>query len=287
MNLADLIVYLDQSEDAAARLRLAGDLAARHHSTLIALFFREYTIAQLQQRAVAELGLVSLPEIEGVDRHLQASIDDAEEKLRSLLAVMTRGADTRTEWRSVEGSASSVLIQNARCSDICIIGHHGFTEAGQVDDRFAEKLLFETGCPILFIPATSSCKTLGRRLVIAWNSSRAATRALNDAIPLIERAEATTMLTINPEDFIERHGAIPVRQMVEHLQRHGLSVDAIQLRDVPSSSIADALQAEACSLGADLLVAGAYGSPKLWQDLVGGVTRGLLSRMRLPVLMSH
>jgi nucleotide-binding universal stress UspA family protein len=140
---------------------------------------------------------------------------------------------------------------------------------------------------VLFLPAQGSFETLGRHIVVAWNSSRAAARALNDAMPLIERAEQTTMLMINPAGFIDRHGGLPGEQMVEHLNSHGASADMVRIENVPAGSIAHALQAEARALHADLLVAGAFGHPTLWEKLLGGVTRDLLDRMTLPLLMSH
>jgi nucleotide-binding universal stress UspA family protein len=75
--------------------------------------------------------------------------------------------------------------------------------------------------------------------------------------------------------------------LVQHLRRHSPSVDAVKLKDVPARSIAAALQAEADTLGADLIVTGAYGHSKLWEGLVGGVTRDLLDHMKFPIFMSH
>ncbi len=287
MKLADILVHVDQTDDASVRLRLACDLAKRHGSTLIALFVREFTPAQLHKRAIAELGLASSRQVEGVDRQVQAFIDSVERRLQALLGAIEQESSVRTQWRSVDGPASAVVPQHARCADLCIVGHDGSTNEDAIQYAFAERLLFVTGRPVLYVPASAGRDTLGRRIAVAWNSSRAATRALNDAIPLLERADETTILTANPEDYIERHGAMPVAQMVEHLKRHGLSVEARRLQNVPSNAIADVLQAEALTLGADLLVAGAFGPPKFWEALVGGVTRDLLSRMRLPILMSH
>jgi nucleotide-binding universal stress UspA family protein len=75
--------------------------------------------------------------------------------------------------------------------------------------------------------------------------------------------------------------------MVLHLRRHGASVEGMWLNDIPSRSISDVLQTEAHRLSADLLVAGAFGHPKLWEKPMGGVTHDLLARMKLPVLMSY
>ena len=146
-------------------------------------------------------------------------------------------------------------------------------------------MTFVTGRPVLFVPALGS--TPGRHIVVAWNSSRAAARAVNDALALIERAERTTVVTVNPADFIGRHNAPTVDWMVEHLRRHSARVRMIRLENIPAGSIGDVLQTEARALGADLVVAGAFGHPRLREKLLGGMTRDLLARMTFPILMSH
>jgi len=166
------------------------------------------------------------------------------------------------------------------------LGREG-TDDNSVGYTFSEELLFVTGRPVLFIPPVPLGETLGRHIAVAWNSSRPAARAVNDAMPLIERAERTTVLTVNPAVFIDRRGALPLDQMVEHLKQHGASTDLVRLGNVPARSIADALQAKAREVGADLLVAGAFGHARLWEKLLGGVTRELLDRMNLPIFMSH
>lgn len=75
--------------------------------------------------------------------------------------------------------------------------------------------------------------------------------------------------------------------MVEHLKRHAASVDGVRLSDIPTASIAATLQAKAHKVGADLVVAGAFGHPELWEKLLGGVTHELLTHMKLPIMMSH
>jgi nucleotide-binding universal stress UspA family protein len=185
----------------------------------------------------------------------------------------------------VDGPAATVVAQHARYADLCILGREG-ADDNSVDYTFSEELLFVTGRPVLFVPSVPLGKTLGRHIAVAWNSSRPAARAVNDAMPLIEQTERTTVLTVNPE-VINRHGALPVDQMVEHLRRHGASVDMVRLEHIPAWAIAEALQAKAHDIGADLLVAGAFGHPRLWEKLLGGVTRGLLDGMNLPIFMSH
>jgi len=287
MALKDLLVYVDQTEGALERLRLAVDLASRHSSRLAVLYVREWSPPQQQERGTAELGLVSAHEFVRMERRIEASIEHAGQRLRSTLETLGRERDLQTEWRCVDGRASTLVPQHARCADLCIVGTGASADRDSVESTFSQDMLFVTGRPVLFIPASRSVETLGRHVAVAWNSSLVAMRAMNDALPLIEHAERATVLTANPAHSIDKQGYVPAQQLVGHLQRHNSSVSVVQLNDVPAGSIADALQAQARALGADLMVAGAFGQAKLREKLLGGVTCDLLARMRLPIFMSH
>ncbi len=285
MALRDLLVYVDQSEHAYARLRLAADLARRHSSRLTAIYVRELNPAQLHDQRIAELGLGSSDAISRSNQRIRKSIDEAAERLQAALEQVKREYHLEVEWRCLDGVGSTLVAQHARFADLCILSQDGFaTDTGYT---FSEQLLFVSGRPVVFVPAEGSFDRLGRNILVAWNSSRASTRAVNDALPLIERAEKVTVLAVNPAEFAERYGALPPDGMVEHLRRHGAPVEGVWLNNIPNGSIADAVQAEAHKLGADLMVAGAFGQPRLWERLMGGVTRDLLARMSLPVLMSY
>ena len=92
------------------------------------------------------------------------------------------------------------------------------------------------------------------------------------------------------EDRRWRNGAIATagrNKLTEHLARHGATVNSVGIENVPHGAIADRVQAEAHALGADLIVAGALGHARLWEKMLGSVTQDLLTRMRLPIFMSH
>jgi nucleotide-binding universal stress UspA family protein len=288
MALKDLLVYLDQTEDSLSRLRLAVDLAVRHESHLTALYVREWSRDQFDRRKSAELGLVSREDVRRLDAGIETSIEAAAERLRSTLAALTRECGVDAKLRCVDGVAAAVVPQYARYADLCILGLDQPEGPASVEYTFCEQLLFVTGRPVLFVPhVADSPATLGRHVAVAWNSSRPAARAVNDALPLIERADRTTVVMINPSGFIDKHHGLPGELLVEHLQRHGAAADAVRIEDVPPETIGDRLQEEARTLGADVIVAGAFGHPRLWEKLLGGVTHDLMARMRLPVFMSH
>jgi len=288
MALRDLLVHVDQTPSALVRLRLAADLAVRHGSFLTALYVREWSRAQLDARKSAELGLASLQGLRDLDRQTEDAIDATADKLRGALAALRRDRGLQAELRVIDGEAAAAVPQYARYADLCVLAPDQPEGPASVNYTFAEHLLFATGRPVLFIPDDKPPPTLGRHVVVAWNSSRPAARSVNDALPLLERAERVTVLMVNPSGFIDERIAPPGEQMVEHLRRHGATTTAaVRIDNVPPRAIADTLQEKAADLGGDILVAGAFGHPRLWEKMLGGVTHDLIAGMRLPILMSH
>lgn len=287
MALKDLLVYVDQTEASLIRLRLAADLAIRNEGRLTALYAREWSRAQLDRRKAAELGLVSADGLHQLDEDIEASIDAVAARLQATLDELANQRGLRAELLGVDGTAADVVPQYARYADLCILGSDEPQGPASIGYTFSEQILFVTGRPVLFVPTERTFATLGRHIVVAWNSSRPAARSLNDALPLIERAERTTILMVNPSGFIDPHGGPSGEQLVEHLRRHGAAAEPIRVDNVPHGAIADKLLAEAHARGADLIVAGAFGHPRLWEMMLGGVTHDLMTRMTLPIFMSH
>jgi nucleotide-binding universal stress UspA family protein len=285
--LKDLLVYVDRSERTPLHLRLAADLARRHGSLLTALYVKHWTDTQLEERRKAELGLGSARQIRHLDQRIQQSIDDDAEHVRLESERTAREYRVQTEWCCVEGYPSDIVPQHARYADLCILGQGTGIDDGSADYSFQEHMLFVTGRPVLFVPAKGDFGALGHHIAVAWNSSRPAARAVSDSLPLIERATRTSILTVNPDAYIRKHGAPPAEQLVQHLRRHGATVEVVQIEDTTRSAIADRLQDKAREVGADLLVAGAFGHAQLREKLLGGVTRDLLERTSLPLLMAH
>jgi nucleotide-binding universal stress UspA family protein len=287
--LKDLLVYVDPSEHAQARLRLAVDLARRHDSHITALYVREWSAADeaLERRKTAELAQRSFDELRRLDADNAAVHDSVEQQLSARLERMARRFGLEVEWRPVVGEPSVVLPQHSRYADVCLLGEDMPNQSKSIGYSFTEEMLFVSGRPIVLIPAAGSFKTLGGHLLIAWNSSRAAARSVNDALPLIERCEQVTVLAVNPTDVVDTYGALPVQHLVEHLQRHGASPTALSVEGAAPATIAAVIATKALEVGADLIVAGAYGHPRLREKLLGGVTRDLLAAMRLPLFVSH
>lgn len=287
MALKDLLVHLDGANRSPIHLGLAVDLARRHGSSITALYVRAWSPEQLERRKTAELAGRSLAEVGRLNEAVENSLDRAGLEMRSALEALGAQHGLAIEWRMVEGDPQSVLPQHARYADLCILGAETPAASTSAGYRFSEEMLFTAGRPVLLVPEAAGPAVLGAHVAVAWNSSRSAARALNDALPLLERSERATVIAVNPEEYIGAHGALPLARLLEHLRRHGVSARSIELGDVPLDAVAAALQEQACAAGADLLVAGAHGHTWLREVLLGSVTRDLLADLKLPVMMSH
>ena len=143
-----------------------------------------------------------------------------------------------------------------------------------------------SGRPVLAVPYAGDFPVVGERVLVAWNASREAARAVNDALPLLAQAKMVTVLAVNPRFGIRGHGDVPAADIALHLARHGVKAEAAH---TASGDIADsqALLSYAADISADLIVAGAYGHSRAREVIFGGMTRTLLREMTVPVLFSH
>jgi len=145
--------------------------------------------------------------------------------------------------------------------------------------------MIAAGRPVLVVPYAGAFETVGKRILIAWDGTREANRALHDALPLFTDPEATVVFVGSHERDLEQHRPA-LDRVVDHLRHHGV---AARLEEALRGGLAvsDILLSRAADLGADLIVSGGYHHTQLREALLGGVSRELLEHMTVPVLMSH
>ena len=166
------------------------------------------------------------------------------------------------------------------------------TIAGQVNPRLPplgtrkfvpEALFLESGRPVLLVPCVGEIATVGTRVLVAWDGSREAARAVNDALPFLETAVSVGVVTF--ERSADEAVADPA-VVVSHLAQHGVRARG-KVRALNGRSVAEALLDCAAEGGCDLLVMGGYGHSRLYEIVTGGTTRTMLRMMNVPVLLSH
>jgi nucleotide-binding universal stress UspA family protein len=200
-------------------------------------------------------------------------------------------ADVRGQWVDYPDSAGEAIPRYARYADLVVAGQDDPDDPESfIADHFPETLVMTCGRPVLFIPYTGVFPTLGANIMVAWNGSRESARAVQDAMPLLQRAEKVTVVRLNEskgEPSASRANRIPGADIALLLARHDVKAEVAALDGVNDIPMGDMLMSRASDLGADLVVMGAYGHSR-WQELVmGGATRTLLESMPVPVLMSH
>src|SRR5204862_6618991 len=138
-----------------------------------------------------------------------------------------------------------------------------------------EDIVTACGRPVLVTPYAGNGTTIGRRVLIAWDATREATRALHDALPLLGKAEAVAVVTVRAREAGFERDPPGLDRIVRHLERHGITARAEQILqgDLP---VSDVLVSGAADLDADRIVAGAYHDSPVGEDLVGGARRALV-----------
>jgi nucleotide-binding universal stress UspA family protein len=180
------------------------------------------------------------------------------------------------------GGAATLFAQIARRFDLAVVGQ-AQREHGASDDLMIEGALFESGRPLVVVPYIQRRGLTLERVLLCWDGGRTAARAIGDAMPFLERAKAVDIVMIAEE---RKNDEITGATMSEHLARHGV---AAQVKRLARGDIAieDVILSYAADSGADFMVMGGYGHSRLREFILGGVTRGILASMTVPVLMSH
>ncbi|MBX6376734.1 MAG: universal stress protein [Acetobacteraceae bacterium] len=282
MQLKDILVHLDASRRSDARLRLAVDLARQHGAHLSALFVVDLVLPVGFAGGFGDGAIGIGPVIERLREEALTAAAEVEARFRE--TVRREGIDG--EWRLAEGMSAELVALHARYADLALVGQEEPEGDQPAATAIIERVLFSSGRPVLVVPFAGRFETVGRRALIGWNASREATRAVHDALPLLMRAETVTVFSVNPRRGPDGPGEVPGADLALHLARHGVKVETAQTVSADVSE-ADVLLNQVADMAADLLVMGAYGHSRMREFVMGGVTRSILERMTVPVLMSH
>ncbi|MCW7540897.1 universal stress protein [Aquabacterium sp. A7-Y] len=281
MSYRTILVYLDDDARTRTRIGVAAALARAHQSHLIGL----------APSGRSEIPGSPWPPVAGPEfQHF--SLEALIERARRVAGDCAQQAkelevpsfDTHVDAQDPTPS----MIQHAACADLLVIGqadHRAPTPA--VPWAFPQHVILCSGRPVLLVPIKGEFPVVGSRVLVAWNGSREATRAIFDALPLLRAASAVQVVVFDEEDL--DHGPSCPRPQPEHLlgwlARH--SVIAGLSREPHRGRLGRQLLHKVSEQGADLLVMGCYGHSRLTELVLGGATRAVLADMQVPVLMSH
>jgi nucleotide-binding universal stress UspA family protein len=290
MPLADIMVCFDSSPAGEERLAAAARLARATGASLIGvyplyddavdavLFPANPVPAAGVSTGAAAVGLME-PPVEAARGMAQADI--AAQHFQETLSRNMIGGD----WHMLDGGKTAELIELGKTVDLVVAGQ--FERQGRGRTHFRpEDIALGCGRPVLIMPYAGNFATIGTRVLVAWDATREASRALHDAMPVMDRAEAVTVMTVVATEAEREPALASLDRVVRHLERKGLAAQAeATLRG--DLGVSDVLLSRASDIGADMIVSGAYHHSPYREALFGGVTYDLLDHMTVPVLMSH
>ncbi|MFM0323469.1 universal stress protein [Caballeronia glebae] len=275
MNWKTILVHLYDSRRCATRMQFALELARRFDAHVIGL----YLVCQDLGHPLFDPGL-SLQR-GAYEEQRRTSLDNAREAFEHA----ARLAGVNGEWRAPTGSVLDAATLHGRHADVVVLGQDDPDDPGAfIARQFVEDVVMGLGRPALLVPRSGDIKTLGESVVIAWDDSREAARAVADALPILRRARFVEIMTV------ERHRDEKSPLGIEisaYLDRQGVSASFSSTPRIRGENTGLTLMDRANSVHADMLVAGAYAHSRGLERVLGGVTRTLLETSTLPFLLSH
>lgn len=221
---------------------------------------------------------------EAIDRAM-ASAEALETEVRGHLGAQ----DIRWSAESAVaqmGGVGALIAQRARFADLVVLAQPYGEGAAPDAEAVVEAALFDGNCPVLILPhGKSDVAGIGRRVIIAWNQSDEALTAIRRARPILKAADAVEITVVDPSPH-SPEGSDPGGALCRMLTRHGVKAEvAVLAKTLPT--VSEVLNRRAAETGADLIVMGAYSHSRLREAIMGGATRHMLERAKVPVLMAR
>jgi len=260
------------------------DFAADYATSIAATFGAHVTgIAFLYEPVIPDGTLGGVP-VDLIELQREENSKIARDAIGRFEAGVKK-AGVASETRQLDatfGGAATLFAQVARRFDISVVAQ-AQREQGATDELIIEGALFESGRPVIIVPYIQKSGLTLERVLACWDGGRTAARAIADAMPFLERAKAVDLVIVAEE---RKNDEITGVRMSEHLTRHGVAVSVKRIAK-GDLAVQDVILSYAADSGADFMVMGGYGHSRLREFILGGVTRGILNSMTVPVLMSH
>lgn len=281
MSYKTILVHADDSAHAQQRFEIAARIATREQAHLVGA------------AATAVPGTFYLPEMIGestmsLTAYLEYLRQRAQGVLTQFEGTARQAGVASYETRLIEDEAAAGLCLQARYSDLVVISQTDPDESlPALRSGFPEYVVLNAGRPVLVIPYAGRFPEFGKRVMVAWDASMEATRAVTAALPFLRRAELVEVTVFDPSSRGDVHGEQPGADIALYLARHGIKVNVSQQVTAERIDTGNALLSAAADFNADMLVMGCYGHSRFREVLLGGVSNTIFRSMTVPTLMCH
>lgn len=281
MAIKDILLHLDPATDMEADIAAAVQVAEANDAHLAAL----YTAASMPAWPAYTYAGLPGDVLDTIETHEAKAAEDIRATYEKIVARSSLSTDFR-QARVYSAEVAETVARHARHADMLIMGQSKPDSPRAGGSEVVEETVLAAGRPVLVLPYVGDRSSMGTNVIVGWDGSREAARALNDALPFMKNAKTVHVMVVNPDANAENFSELPGADISLHLARHGLKVELISEK---ASGIdpANLILSRAADIGADMLVMGAFGHSRIRESLFGGVSRSILRQMTLPVLMSH
>jgi nucleotide-binding universal stress UspA family protein len=279
MSYKTILVHVDHSGHAPQRIRIAAELALRDNAHLTGVAMTGISRYLLDSDSVNQQDPILLTHFDYLREQAGGALDQYEQIVRQMGVLSW-------EKRLVDDEPAGGISVEARYADLVVVSQTDSDEVlpGVMSD-FPEYVVMNSGRPVLIVPYAGEFAHVGKKVLIAWDGSMEASRAINGAMPFLRQAQEVKVVVFNAEKQVNVHGEQPGADIALYLARHGVKVDVLQ--ETTEQDSGNALLSLAADTFADLLVMGCYAHSRFREILLGGASRIVLESMTLPVLMSH
>jgi nucleotide-binding universal stress UspA family protein len=278
MSYKTILVHADQSRHADERVRVAARLALAEGAHLVGTAMTGISRYLYQDSSIDLTRTV-------VAMHMDALYQRANESLAQFEAVAAAVGVPTCERRLVDDEPEGGLALQARYADLVVVSQTDPDDPpARLTPNLPEYVMLNSARPVLIVPYAGTFGVVGDNVLVGWDASIEATRAVTNAIPLLKRARQVTIAVFNPNPF-DAHGEQPGADIALYLARHGVNIE-VSLQQT-GIDVGNAMLSMAADRQSDLIVMGGYGHARFREMLLGGATATLLRTMTVPVLMSH
>ncbi|RJG14955.1 universal stress protein [Massilia cavernae] len=278
MSYKTILVHADSSRHADERIRVAARLAMAEGAHLVGAAMTGVS-RYLYQESSIDLARTA------VAMHMDALYQRATVSLERFEALAGEIGVPTCERRMVDDEPEGGLALQARYADVVVVSQTDPQDpAARITPALPEYVMLNSARPVLIVPYAGTFPRLGEQVLVGWDASAQATRAVTNAIPLLKRARNVTIAVFNPNPF-DAHGEQPGADIALYLARHGVNIE-VSLQQTGLDP-GNAMLSMAADRQCDLVVMGGYGHTRFREMLLGGVTSTVLGSMTVPVLMSH
>jgi nucleotide-binding universal stress UspA family protein len=278
MSYRTIVVHADRASNTEARIALAAALAIREDAHLVGAAMTGMPRSMLAGRSYDGSGVY-------LADYLRRAEERVQQALEHFNSIAERLGVPSHEARSSNDDEYAGLCLQARYADLVVLGQVPAMEKEEPDllPDLPDYVVLNCGRPVLLVPRSGRFATVGKRVLVAWNGSPQAARAVTAALPLLRSAEQVTLAVLGSSSDIL--GESPGADIALYLARHGVNVEVLR-RPEPTDP-GKAILSLAADFNVDLLVMGAYGHSRFRELMLGGATRTVLATTTLPVLMAH